>query len=251
MKLDGSGSVIWQQDIAGQYLGTVTADKQENLYLGTGSNLYKYKSDGQQEWLKQYSFGISTIYSTPQNELLLFGNLAKSYDSDSLTICLQKIDSDGNEKWNRQFELIGRIYGNRYMDRATNGDYLAAFRYYAPDDSRYYILLIRFSDDGTVKLVKKINFDTSYYFFKLVADRNNGFFLLSYYGIHKFDAEGNLLEQITNAYYINDLIPTFDGKYFLSGSNLGYIWGAKIDADLKRKHTGLQHLQLDKQSNLR
>jgi len=248
MKLDGEGTKIWEWNIENEEPKKIAVDLTENIYLASSRKLYKIKPDGQDEWFRDSTYYISDIFCTPDNGLITVGRAYSAYATDSTVISLGKIDSRGNDIWRKNIILNVNLGYDRamFIDKASNGDYLVAFNCFLTFEDKAWTKLIRFSEDGTVKSITDVNFNTTSHFFKLVADKNNGFFLLSYFGITQFDCDGKYKETILNTTFSTfDLIPTYDNSYFMCGSNLGYIWAAKICADLKKQKASVQRTYLE------
>lgn len=259
-KLTGSGAVIWKKSLPGGALRKMMADSQENLYLATIRKIYKFNCDGEEIWTKDYNDNLAEIYSIPENEIITAGASKFPNNSDSVKVNLQKLNQNGLLVWEKKVSIDAVIasYPYMFLDKATNGDYLVAIRTLTLLNGcpMSTVQIIRFDSDGFIKYMKKIYFPYDFELYRLVADRNNGFFLVTSFGIDKFDSEGLLIEKIYNGALVYDLIPTFDGRYFMCGakpySNSDInIWGAKATLDLKSKKQDIQKNWLEKKGSLK
>lgn len=121
IKTDASGHEAWNRTFAGQ-LGDqgIAALEAENGYIvagltmsqGNGSWdfwLIKTGPDGEMEWEKTYGgLGqdyLSSLLETEDGGYILSGN-TESYGNSSNNIWLVKVDSMGNEQWNKTFDSL-------------------------------------------------------------------------------------------------------------------------------------------------
>jgi len=195
IKTDASGYEVWNRTFGGQSddLG-VAALETEDGYIAAGSTmsqsngswdfwLIKIGPRGEKIWEKTYGgLGrdyLSSILKTEDGGYLLSGT-TESYGNGSNNFWLVKVDSEGNEQWNKTFDsLIGGLGGSA---AATKDGGSALAEDIVPGPNMYLeraVRLTKLDFEGNELWNKTFSKPESSYFSPSIQQTNDGGYVMA------------------------------------------------------------------------
>jgi len=144
----------------GGYLIAGFTDNQDDDFIGL---LIKTDSDGNEEWKKTYDGGsyLYDILETSDGDFIIGGYANIDDDDNDSNIWLFKIDSDGNEEWNKQYNYSNGDYlsENAPLNHTNDGGYIMAGSSRPPNSDVYGYhdaIIIKTDSDGNEKWSKHL-----------------------------------------------------------------------------------------------
>jgi len=257
IKTDGEGNEEWNQTFGGSYPddGHFVQQTIDSGYIITGQKRYSFwtresdvlliKSDskGNEEW--NYTFGGSgwnegnSVQQTVDGGYILTGSTS-SFEIGNLDICLIKIDSKGNEEWNRIFGKSRSDEGYS-VQQTTDGGYIITGSTLS-SESRWDVWLIKTDFLGNEVWNKTLGGNAHYHGSSIQQTTDGGYIITGnispseddYYQevwLIKTDSQGNEEWNKTfggsDDHKGNSVRQTTDGGYIITGYTLTFDNGGK------------------------
>jgi hypothetical protein len=193
VKLDESGNELWNKTFFdGSYSFAYSAQQtsDEGFILAgiynAGSPLamiLKTDSRGNEEWSKSFGLGRLTTYDffssvkeSSDGGFIMAGNTL-SYSSSKLEDgWLVKVDSTGNEQWNRSFGDVD-IDGLSDVVVTSDGDYIAVGKSKPYGESLFNGLIVKTDSDGNVLWEKRYFEGSDSSFSSIIVDSDGNYII--------------------------------------------------------------------------
>jgi hypothetical protein len=174
IKYDSKGNILWEKvlksdDKTSDFEKLTTNKKDESIivriietYRTRASILYKYNSDGEILWEKDYSGLIDAYWSTitcaSDGGYVLGGGIIRGDESkNNKIIQLMKINEDGEILWNKSYETFDSIYAYDIIETSDNS-YVIVCQGLSEDDG----IIAKFDSDGEKQFIKKYKKEFGY-----------------------------------------------------------------------------------------